>query len=37
MFMRLEKTEPPSGGSQAAFSTPVTNKQTMTFPKKMTF
>ena len=24
----LEKTKPPSGGSQAVFSTPVTNKQT---------
>ena len=23
----LEKTKPPSGGSQAVFSTPVTNKQ----------
>ena len=25
----LEKTKPPSGGSQAVFSTPVTNKQTL--------
>ena len=30
----LEKTKPPSGGSQAVFSTPVTNKQTKRKRKK---